>query len=265
MAKRNRVVSFGLTPTPPGVHPWGVFGGTTTDGTDADKGLDDLVKRGGNQNPTNTCVWWAIVQALYVRLGAMGLPQKWASILAGYYATRMRSHNGDKTKIHDLVGCRPPDAAMVVREVGLVPDAMWPFVPSQVDAEPPWDVIVAGDDDWFCLRRIIVPDGDRGKAVRHIIHDLRTPVLIGQEVNQEYIDWEPGDMPWTLPLGGPVKGRHMELIATYNRVGPKTVSSWGDWYDRQMAWKQVESDSVSDLWYPVIDREKALRVFGGVW
>lgn len=251
-------VGLGLIPTPPDIRPFGVFGGATEDGPDADLHLDKLIRRGGNQNPTNTCVWWAIAQALWIILGYEGLPKRWLSILGGYYYTRMRTHQ-DRDKVVD-VGCRPTDAAMVVRELGLIPEHLWPFISIMVDDEPTYDVSVTADPDWFFLKRIIVPEGDRGKAIRHIIHDLHRPVLIGQQVTSDYVSWHPGCPPWTFSLGGDAVGRHMEAIATYNRLGPLTISSWGNLYERQMAWKQVESDTVSDLWYAEVDRPKLVEM-----
>jgi hypothetical protein len=249
---------FGLIPTEPEVHPFGLFGGATTDGPDADRHLETFIRRGGNQNPTSTCVWWAIAQALWIILGYEKLPKQWISILAGYYYTRMRTHK-DRNKIVDF-GCRPPDAAMLLRELGIVPEHFWPFIAVMVDDEPTYDVAVCSDPDWFFLKRIIVPEGERGKAIRHIIHDLHRPVLIGQEVTSDYLSWRPGHPPWTFALGGKAEGRHMECIATYNRLGPLTISSWGDMFERQMAWKTVENDHVSDLWYAEIDRPKLVKM-----
>ena len=244
--KQPPSVGFGLVPTPIHVHPHGVFGGAA-DGPDADFGLDPFVLRGGNQNPTNTCVWWAIQNGFWTTLGACGLPQQKLSVLGGYWPTRMRTHNGDRSLVVDF-GCRPPDAAQVVNELGWIPNDKWPFVAACVDDEPPWDALVSHKKKWFFLRRIVVPYGQRGKAVRHVIATLKRPVLIGQEVDQAYVDWRPGDAPWRMVDTIP-KGRHMEMIATYDTAGPSTVSSWGDLFDRKIAWDHVESDHVSDLWY----------------
>lgn len=243
-------VGFGLVPTPIEVHPHGVFGGAS-DGPDADDHLDNCVLRGGNQNPTNTCVWWAIRGALYTTLCVEHIPPRLLSVLGGYWATRMRTHQGDRSKIVDF-GCRPPDAAQVLNEVGWIPEHHWPFIPAMVDDEPKWKPLVKAKKKWFYLRRIIVPHGQRGKAIRHVVHNLHRPVLIGQEVDQSYIDWRPGDPPWRMPDVIP-KGRHMEMIATYDTAGADAVSSWGDMFDRKIAWSHIETDHVSDLWYPQIN------------
>jgi len=255
-----RNVKFGLTPTPAAYAPWGVIGAISDNTPEADLHLQAYTKIGGNQNPTNSCVWWANAGAIHNVLRREGIASFWCSVLGGYYVTRLRSASGDRDRIVDF-GCRPPDAAMVLLELGLIPDAKWPFIASQVDKEPDYGALVSSLPDWIRLKRIIAPEGRYGAAIRHTIHNLDRPVLIGQEVNQPYVDWEPGDDPWSFTP--PMEGRHMELVDSYNAKGPLTVSSWGDTFRRQLAWKQVESESVSELWYPEIDRDKAIKMFLG--
>lgn len=242
----QNTVGFGLIPTPENVHPYGVFGGLVNDAAESNHFLDQFALRGGNQNPTNTCVWWAIQNAFWTTLGVCGLPQRKLSVLAGYYATLMRTHDGNRDLIID-VGCRPPEAAKLINELGWIPDEKWPFVPSRVGDEPPWDALVSHRYDWFSIRRILTTPGSRGKAIRNAIDAFQRPVLIGQEVDQPYIDWKPGDPPWSMK--STAKGRHMELIVSYDTAGANAVSSWGDTFDRKIAWSHIESQHVSDLWY----------------
>lgn len=252
-------MKFGLTPTPKAFSPWGILGRVDS-APAADLHLQKFSKIGGDQNPTNSCVWWAIANAIHNVLSYEGISSDfWASVLAGYYVTRLRSNGGDRSRIVDF-GCRPPDAAMVLRELGMVPSRSWPFIPRQVDVEPPYDALVSALPDWIRLKRIIAPEGGYGAGIRHVIHNLHRPVLIGQEVNQKYVGWKPGHSPWTF--SPPMDGRHMELIDSYTTDGPLTVSSWGDLFRRQVAWPQVEKESVSDLWYPEIDLKKALVMLG---
>lgn len=250
-AKEPTEFGFGLIPTPIEVHPFGVMAAANDDGPDADNHLDEFVTRGWNQNPTNTCVWWAIRGAWHVLAGVYSLPLVDLSVLGGYYATRMRTHQGNRNNIVDF-GCRPPDAAQSLNELGFIPNELWPFAAANVDEEPDWKALVSVKKAWFFLRRILAPYGQRGKAIRHVIANLGLPVLIGQEVDQSYIDWRPGDPAWSMPSVVP-KGRHMEFIATYDTAGPSTVSSWGDMFDRKLSWNHVESDHVHELWYPVIN------------
>lgn len=255
---------FGLIPTPRNVLGHGTFGtGSYVDGPDADDHLSPFILRGQNQNPTNTCVWFAFQNAMWTILGAEGLKQVKLSVNGGYYGTRMKTHRGNRDLIVDT-GCRPPDAADLLNEWGWIPESEWPFHWSKVNDEPDWKALVSFDNKWFFLRRIIAPYGQRGKAIRHIIHHLNRPVLIGQEVTKSYLRWRPGDSPWSYPMGTIPEGRHMELIATYDTLGPDTVSSWGDPFERKLAWSQVEHDSVTELWYPDIDLEVAKIIMGGV-
>ena len=170
-----RNVKFGLEPTPRDVAPWGTVGsfGTEAAAPSVDIHLQRFSRIGGNQTVTNSCVWWAFVNAAYNKLRYEGINAKWMSVLAGYFATRMRSHGGDKTRIVDF-GCRPPDAAMVVSELGLIPDEKWPFIPSRVNEEPDYGALISAVDGWARLKRIIAPEGQNGAAIRHIVSNLAT-------------------------------------------------------------------------------------------
>jgi len=254
-----RNVKFGLEPTPKEIAPWGSVGALDANTPSEDVHLQRFSRIGGNQTVTNSCVWWAFVNAIYNTLRYEGINAKWMSVLAGYFATRMRSNGGKKDRLVDF-GCRPPDAAAVVSELGLITDAKWPFIPSRVNEEPDYGALISAVEGWVRMKRIIAPEGQNGAAIRHIIACTHRPVLIGQSVDESYIDWVPGKLPWVLT--GEIVGRHMELLDSYNAKGPLAVSSWGDPYRRNIAWRMVEDDNTHELWYLEIDRDKAFKMLG---
>ena len=249
----------GLNPTPFGIAPWGVVGFGTDDGPDACDALSSFVRRGGSQWSTETCVWWAIAGALWGTLGLHGLPPLWISVLAGYWLTRRRTARGGA--IADL-GCRPTDAAEVVREAGVVPVDAWPFTVANVDAEPDFGALIAAPDhEWFALRRVVAEGDARNRNIRRA---LSAPgcearfVLHGQALDAEAQRWTPERGPYARN-GRPVVGRHMELCASYGPDGLDHVSSWG-MADRRDAWEQVASGDTSDVWIVEMNADLARAV-----
>lgn len=256
MAKK---VGFGLITTPTGHAPWGTYSGMGAD-IGEDKRLQKHAKIGGDQQRTNSCVWWSIANAVLIILLESGLPAIWASVLAGYYATRMRTNGGDRNKLLDL-GCYPTDSVMVLREVGIILDNKWPFNPANTNKEPDYGALISAKSDWIWMRRIVAPYGKVGENIRHIITKLRRPVLSGQHVDEAYLDWKPGDAPWIM--SGKAEGRHMEAMDSYVPEGGLAISSWGDRYRRTISWQQIE-DPKSEYWYPEIDIDKAREMLIGV-
>jgi len=258
MPRQPRVLKCnGLVPTPRGVAPYGVAtyraGSVPTECTE----LTNFVRRGGDQSITETCVAWAYAGAIWTLLGILGLPRVWASVLGMYYLTLAKTHDGDKSKIVDL-GCRMPDMAAMLREAGFAIDADWPFRVSKVCVEPPWDVLTKGlRNDWLRPRRVLAYGGELEAIIKATLSApgrAARPVIRGIRVDQPYLDWMPGDPPWTLDEDG-AKGRHAELCATYDAESLGKVSSWNDTYDRRESWRNVREDHDSETWIVDVDVE----------
>lgn len=255
----HQKVGFGLIPSAPDERPYGVSGTSISPAPGSDYHLSPHVHRGWDQRWTNTCVWWAYRGALHLLRSSLGIEAPDISVLAGYYATLMRTHSGNRERILDF-GCKPPQAALIMNEVGYIPERLWPFSPDAVCQEPDWKALVASTNPWFILRRVLAPHGKRQETIKHLIHNKNRPVLIGHAVDDPYVDWRPGDPPWRFPFGGKLAGHHMELVATYCEAGAYTVSSWGDTFDRLVDWMHVESDNVPELWYVDVEIVETTRL-----
>lgn len=257
----------GLTPAPRGEAPYGVAvyrAGAFT--PDKSVQLGKYVRRGGDQSITESCVAWAYAGAIWTLLGFLGLPPVWASVLHLYYLTRLLTAGGRKNLVWDG-GCRMADAAEVLRGTGFAPDKVWPFRTIKVDAEPPWDVLVKGlKNNWIQPKRILATGAELESIIkRHLsaTGGMARPVIRGIRVDQQYLDWLPGDPAWKLR--GAVKGRHAELCATYDSEGLGKVASWGDIFDRKESWAQVRDDMDAETWVIDIDLEALkhnLRLMG---
>jgi len=257
----------GLVPTPRGEAPYGVATYRASDVPTECSELSGFVRRGGDQSITETCVAWAYMGAIWTLLGILGLPRVWGSVLALYYLTLARTHEGDKSKIVDL-GCRMPDAAAVLREAGFAIDADWPFRVSKVCQEPPWKALAQGlRNDWLRPRRVIAYGGELEAIIKATLSApgrAARPVIRGIRVDQPYLDWMPGDAPWKLNEDD-VKGRHAELCATYGVDWLGKVSSWCDPFDRHESWRNVREDHDSETWIVDCDVEALvhnLKVMG---
>ena len=245
---------FGLIVTPETEAPWGHGVCGNLQCPDSDTHLQRYARIGGNQTYTNSCVWWAISNAIYTILRFENLPSFWTSVLAGYYITRMRTNGGNKNNIIDI-GCRPPDAMMSMLEVGLICDSKWPFVERNVDKEPLFDSLISSMDSWISMKRIIVPEGKMFQTIKEAIHHKNTPVLIGNDVDQPYLDWKPGNLPWSF--SHKLIGRHMEMVDSYESNSVLAVSSWGEQFRRHIHKNHLESIHLKEAWFPVIDIAKA--------
>lgn len=214
----------------------------------------DRIFRGADQLSTESCVAWSYAQALWVLLGTLGMPRVWPSVLALYWWTRARSHDGDRSAIWDG-GSRMTDAAVVLREIGWCPDKAWPFRAQCVNEEPPWHAIASGcERDWLRPRRVAT---ERDRTIDVLCDSLSAPgrlarpVVRGVRVDQAYLDWTPGDPPWRLR--GEVIGRHAEAVVGYCSGGLIKVSSWGDAFDRIESWANVRDDVEAETWIVDVD------------
>ena len=254
-------MSFGWIPVPAGWAPYGKAAVTGLDGADACFRHDGLIRRGGDQDGTNSCVLWGYSGGLWVLGGILGLPQKWASVLGGYYSTRMLDNGGKRDLLVD-VGCNVTDAAWVHRRQGWIPDAAWPFDPRKVNAEPPLHAFLrCRERTWLRPRRIVATGPQHAKIIRQTLDasgNQARPILRATRVDQAYLDWAPGFLPWRFQ--GPLLGRHLELAVNYDRAGVHRVSSWGDEFDRVESWESVETDRQSETWVLDVDVD-AFREF----
>lgn len=217
-----------------------------------------LALRGVNQGETNTCVAQALRNAIYTTTRILGLPPLLISALAAYRLACSRGFGPAPTDD----GCFPCDMAQVLREVGVVLDAEWPFDASKVLQMPPFEALVeAPDRTWFWLERITDTGADRAQALRSVVaQDVM--IVKGMAVDDRIFGWTES-RPYTRI--GPILGYHAELVPGYTREGPISISSWG-MPDRVDSWRQIESDDVTELWAVRVDSEaiKAMSAGKGV-
>ncbi len=256
-------MTFGLIPSSPSLAPWGVCG-AVDDSPDECLALSSLVRRGGNQGPSQTCVWWGLAGAVYGTLQLLGLGALWPSVRAGYYLTQMRTHAGDRKRLVDI-GCRPTDAVGVLREVGIVQDSAWPWQAIGVLDEPDLGALItAPDRDWIKAVRL---DAYGDSLRRQMKHPLSRPgrdarlVVQGMAVDRAALTWNSQTMgPYVRT--GPVAGYHMELIPYYLPEGVGKVSSWG-LPDRVDTWEQATGSDVTETWIVDIDEARARAMLAG--
>lgn len=247
----------GLVPTHAGVAPWGECGAGVGDDPPARASLAHFALLGLDQ-VGESCVWFALLGAVWAMTSITGHAPVVLDPFVGYWATRRRAANGGP--VVDA-GCRPTDAAQVLRELGF---SRWapPFAaPVDLNAEPAWGLLCgATDDDWFRLRRVVQVGPSKSRAIKRLLSApgaSARPVLFGQAIDAAYPDWRPGMQPWRRT--GDIVGRHMELAVAYDEHGLHLVDSWGRGIMRHVAWQQVESVDSTDVWEPWIDFERMPR------
>jgi hypothetical protein len=173
----------------------------------------------------------------------------------------MLTARGRRDHVVDM-GCRTADAAEVYRTQGFASEKKWPFVARNVDVEPPIGAfLTCMSQDWLRPQRVIGYGEEHARTIRAAIDaqlPFARPILRATRVDQAYLDWRPGYMPWSFC--GPLLGRHLELCVSYDQTGIRRVSSWGDSFDRVESWSSVMNDSDSESWILDVD---ALE-FGGL-
>lgn len=246
----------GFIHTPRGAAPYGVSVGGAADSPAECDNLSGWVRRGGNQQWTETCLAWAYAGAIWATLGLLGLPRNWPSVLRLYYLARLKKVGGDKSLLWDG-GSSMLASAEVLRETGWVPEALWQFDPAKVDKEPPWGAIVEGlREDWIAPQRILAYGTELEREIKARLsapgRDARY-IIRGIPVDQQYLDWQPGDPPWVY--SGNKLGRHAELSAHYGVDWLGKVSSWGDLFDRKESWENVRNEYDAETWVVDVNPE----------
>lgn len=184
-----------------------------------------------DQGPSQSCVGWVLMQAIHVRMRAMGLPPVTPSPLAIYYQARARACGGPEG-IWDG-GCNPHDAWESVRKLRVVPYSAHPFSRSTVDVAPdPGDYRLAADRP-IQYRWVLTSGPARVAEVVGLLASRR-PVVVALRVDQTLEDWSGGDSPWTRT--GPDLGGHAVTLVGYDTVGLGErvfvfANSWGSWGD----------------------------------
>jgi len=250
-------VGTGWVPTRPRRNDLLVGASTLRDGPLSCATLDPFVRRGGNQMHTNSCVHWGFAGAVWALCGVLGVRRMWPSVMGGYYSARARAQGG-KGPFTDR-GCTVPDSAAVYQELGWIPDDLWPFAPRVINYRPPLDALLrCRSRAWLRPFRVIATGIYRAKAIRRALSAQRPlPVLRATRVDDMYLAWRPGDLPWVFQ--GPLVGMHLELVPSYDETGIMRVSSWGD-HDRIESWESIERDPHAETW--IVDADvDALRQF----
>jgi len=211
-----------------------------------------------DQESTQSCVGWALTQALHVRMRAMGIAPLTPSPLAIYYQARRRAGGA----MWDG-GCNPLDAWDGLRELGIVPYEQHPYVRAQVDVCPdPGDYRHAADHGWLQYHWVLTEGVARTAEVCSLLASRR-PVALAVRVDQSLEDWQGGDSPWTRT--GPSLGGHEVVLVGFDTVGLGErvfvfANSWGaGWGDHGyglISQRQLESSETTYIATPDIDPGK---------
>ena len=201
-----------------------------------------------DQGSTDSCVWFALAQALHVWLKSGKGVEEWISTLFGYWNTLQQ-----QGQIVDA-GCQPRIALSVLQQAGFCGDALWPFSESSVLQQPTPDAYTAANDNKLLISGYYLLDSTGNQHIADVKTAIAAgyPVIYGSPVDQNYEAYTGGIMP--VPNGPPV-GRHQRCLVAYTPDYVQEVNSWGTgWGESGLArlnWEVVTWASAGDFW--VID------------
>ncbi len=199
-----------------------------------------------NQGDIGSCTANAIAAAFDFERGRQGMDFINPSRLFIYYNERLIE--GDVS--YDG-GAQIRDGVKVVSRIGVVPEAMWPYIEADLYTEPPQQIYDAASDDLVLEYRRVNP-----AHIRYVLAQ-GFPVIFGFTVFDSFMSIGPdGVMPLPQPDDS-VDGGHAVLAAGYTQVGgdPYFIvrNSWGDgWGDQGYFYMPFPVISVpgmaSDFW-----------------
>jgi hypothetical protein len=201
-----------------------------------------------DQQSTDSCVWFALAQALHVWLKSGKSTDEWISTLFGYWNTLQQ-----QGQLVDE-GCQPRVALSVLQQAGFCGDSVWPFVEGNVLQQPPPDAYTYANDNKILVNGYYLLDSTGDQLITDVKTALSSgyPVIYGTTVDQGYENYSGGIMP--VPNGTPI-GRHQRCLVAYTPDYVQEVNSWGTgWGESGLArinWEIITWAQAGDFW--VID------------
>lgn len=241
--------------------------------------LEDHVGEIYDQGQTNSCVAWALCNAIMIAEAAAGLNPILPSALFAYYNGRRAT--APNAPILLDVGSRPRDVVKAAFRLGICDDADWSWDYSRLrlrkNRRPPFAAYMKAH-------------GRRGGEYAKIasvadakILDVRRalaagyPVMVALRITQEFVDGQGIiDQP---RITDPIIGGHMVALVGYepdrNLYGQtlfRVLNSWGDrWADDGFGWiteGYLRSGYASDLYvvraWERIQKARAAKESGAV-
>lgn len=230
--------------------------------------LTDHFRYDLDQWPNNTCVWFALANAVWAAQSLAGIPKEDRILISppfGYYYTLRRMH-GQQAKLVDK-GVKPSQAVAVLNELGACEWKDWPHDPTKPEkclTEPLGNYAIRATDndgDWIKLVRL---DGWGDERITQFKQSysmpIPRPVFAGLSLDEAYTDLTDG-IWWGRT--GELIGRHMVTFNGYDEAGPYPVTSWGpDWAMGgigHMSWDALISAETTDLYSVWVDVAKMPR------
>lgn len=193
-----------------------------------------------DQGATSSCVGQSIGTAIDTRLRKLG---KWDAPLSSsqaiYTFGRALSRLSKDESLQDG-GTFPRNAMKGLKDWGVPTEQRWPFDPSHINDELPWDVMQAASAN--CLQAWWRIDSMGKERVEDICQALEKgyPVVFGTDIDQAFMDHS-GTKPVGTPDRSKIVGGHMMCLVGYTTENSarvlRGVNSWGiGWGDRGFYW-----------------------------
>lgn len=200
-----------------------------------------------DQGPTNSCVWFAIAQAIRVFLAYRGISDDvWISALFGYYNTLLLQGKGLVDK-----GCIPRIALQVLTQAGFCDAEDWPFDPSKVLKHPLPDAYTEANDQKLITSyyRLFSTGEDLVFQIKQALSQ-GYPVIYGSPIDAGY-DSHAGSGILRPPTG-PWLGSHMRCLVGYTPEYAIEANSWGPFWAANglgyIGWDFVKWEYAHDFW-----------------
>jgi len=201
--------------------------------------LEKYIRKIRNQEQTNSCVGHGLWAAVQIREQILGMNSGESSPMGFYGLARMLGKLSREEQLVDE-GAYPRLAMKGIREWGIPLEAKWPFDPSKVNQELPWDVLQQASatkiSAWYRIDSI---GQGRVNGVMQAI-SKGYPVSFGTNVDAVYEEWNGKGV--IGPRAGRSLGGHYTTIVGYRTERDGSVSfqfqqSWGTgWGQNGLGW-----------------------------
>jgi C1A family cysteine protease len=205
----------------------------------AEYSLAQYIGKIRNQESTSSCVGHGLWASVQIREKILGMNSGESSPLGFYALARTLGKATKEEKLRDD-GSYPRLAMKAIRDWGIPLESKWPFDPSKVNEELPWDVLQQASGTkvsaWYRI------DGIGQGRVLSLMQAISKgyPVVFGTEVDGVYEDWNGQGV--IGPRVGRSLGGHCTCIVGYRTERDGTVSfqfqnSWGKgWGQSGLGW-----------------------------